>query len=58
LEATDPIQSQLVKPLFDALHQAELRTDEVDDFTEMLDVALAALTDNEITSAKITFSDV
>jgi hypothetical protein len=58
LEANDAIQSQLVKPLFDALHQAELRTAEVDDFTEMLDVALAALTDNEITSAEIAFSDV
>jgi hypothetical protein len=58
LEATDPIQSQLVEPLFDALHQAMLRTAEVDNFTEMVDVALAALTDNEITSADISFSDV
>ena len=58
LEATDPIQSQLVKPLMGALHQAELRKGEVDDFTEMLDISLAALTDNEITSADISFSDV
>lgn len=58
LEANDSIQSQLVKPVLDALHQAELRKTEVDNFTEMLDVALAALTDNEITSAVISFSDV
>jgi hypothetical protein len=58
LEASDQIQSQLVKPVLDALHQAELRKAEVDNFTEMLDFALAALTDSEITSAVITFSDV
>jgi hypothetical protein len=58
LEATDPIQNELVKPLLDALHQAELRTAEIDDFTEMLDIALAALTDNEISSADISFNDV
>jgi hypothetical protein len=58
LEATGPIQNDLVKPLLDALHQAELRTAEIDDFTEMLDTALAALTDNEIVSADISFNDV
>lgn len=58
LEASESIQNQLVKPLLDALHQAELRKGEVDNFTEMLDISLAALTDNEITSADISFSDV
>lgn len=58
LEMTNPIQSQLVKPLLEAWQQAELRKTEVDDFTEMLGVALAALTDNDITSAEIGFSDV
>jgi hypothetical protein len=58
LEATEPIQSELVKPLLGALHQAELRKPEVDDFTEMLDIALAALTDNEITSTDISFNEV
>jgi hypothetical protein len=58
LEATNPIQTELVKPLLDALRHAELRKIEVENFTEMVDVALAALTDNEIVSADISFSDV
>ena len=58
LEATNPIQTELVNPLLDALRHAELRKTEVENFTEMVDVALAALTDNEIVSADISFSDV
>jgi hypothetical protein len=58
LEATNPIHTELVKPLLDALRHAELRKAEVDNFAEMVDVALAALTDNEIVSTEITFSDV
>jgi hypothetical protein len=58
LELTNPIQSQLVKPLLEAWQQAELRKTEIDNLTEMLDVALAALTDNDITSADISFSDL
>ena len=36
----------------------DLPAGEVDNFTEMLDISLGALTDNEITSADISFSDV
>jgi hypothetical protein len=57
LESTEPIQSQVVKPLFDTLRHTELRSGEVDQFAEMLDIALASLTDNEITSAEISFEN-
>jgi hypothetical protein len=58
LEASNPIQTELVKPLVDALRHAALRKAEVENFAEMVDVALASLTDNEIVSADLSFSDV
>jgi hypothetical protein len=53
--AAEPIQTQLIKPVFDCLAQTDLRPAEVDLFKDMISTALAALTDNDLISLSMSF---